>query len=475
MKLKSLFSALLLGCAMMAQAQSANDPTIMTINGQPISRSEFEYSYNKNNSEGVIDKKSVEEYVDLFINYKLKVQAAIDAKMDTMPAYKREFLNYRDQQIRPTIINDADVEAEAYKIYKETQERIDGAGGMRQVSHILIMVPPKATAEEMMADSARADSIYSAIMKGSDFNEMARRYSADKASVAKGGQLNWITKGQTVPTFENAAYSMRPGEISRPVKSPFGWHIIRMDGQRNFFEYDSLKADIMKFIEMRGLREKIINDKLDSLAKVQNTTPEAILDQRLVEMEAKDPDLKNLVREYHDGLLLFEVSNRTIWGKAASDEAGLLQYFKKHKKQYKWDEPRFKGMAYHVKDEADVAAVRNAVKGLPFGDWADKLRSTFNNDSVIRIRVEKGIFKKGDNPLVDRNEFKVNVNVTPTKDYPIDATYGKMIKAPEEMNDVRGQVTADYQNLLEEQWVKELRKKYPVVINREVLATVNKH
>ena len=123
MKLKSLFSALLLGCAMMAQAQSANDPTIMTINGQPISRSEFEYSYNKNNSEGVIDKKSVEEYVDLFINYKLKVQAAIDAKMDTMPAYKREFLNYRDQQIRPTIINDADVEAEAYKIYKETQDR----------------------------------------------------------------------------------------------------------------------------------------------------------------------------------------------------------------------------------------------------------------------------------------------------------------------------------------------------------------
>ena len=273
MKLKSLFSALLLGCAMMAQAQNANDPTIMTINGQPISRSEFEYSYNKNNSEGVIDKKSVEEYVDLFINYKLKVQAAIDAKMDTMPAYKREFLNYRDQQIRPTIINDADVEAEAYKIYKETQERIDGAGGMRQVSHILIMVPPKATAEEMMADSARADSIYSAIMKGSDFYEMARRYSDDKASAAKGGQLNWITKGQPVPTFENAAYSMRPGEISRPVKSPFGWHIIRMDGQRNFFEYDSLKADIMKFIEMRGLREKIINDKLDSLAKVQNPRP----------------------------------------------------------------------------------------------------------------------------------------------------------------------------------------------------------
>ena len=268
---------------------------------------------------------------------------------------------------------------------------------------------------------------------------------------------------------------MKPGEISRPVKSPFGWHIIRMDAKRNFFDYDSLRTDIIKFIEMRGLREKIINEKLDSLAKAQNTTPEAILDKKLVQLEAKDPNLTNLVREYHDGLLLFEISNRTIWGKASQDEQGLQKYFKKHKKNYKWAEPRFKGMAYHVKTEADVAAVRDAVKGLPFSQWADKLRSTFNNDSVIRIRVEKGIFKKGDNPLVDRNEFKADAKVTPMKDYPIDATYGKIIKAPEEMDDVRGQVTADYQNLLEEQWVKELRKKYPVVVNREVLATVNKH
>ena len=75
MKFKSLFVALLLTFGATANAQQ-NDPTIMTINGQPVSRSEFEYSYNKNNSEGVIDKKTVDEYVDLFINYKLKVAAA---------------------------------------------------------------------------------------------------------------------------------------------------------------------------------------------------------------------------------------------------------------------------------------------------------------------------------------------------------------------------------------------------------------
>ena len=83
-----------------------DDPTIMTINGQPVSRSEFEYSYNKNNSEGVIDKKSVDEYVDLFVNYKLKVLAAKEARIDTLSSFKKEFLQYRDQQIRPTMIKD---------------------------------------------------------------------------------------------------------------------------------------------------------------------------------------------------------------------------------------------------------------------------------------------------------------------------------------------------------------------------------
>ena len=73
MKFYALITAMLLQGGI---AFAQNDPTIMIINGQPVSRSEFEYSYNKNNSEGVIDKKSVNEYVDLFINYKLKVQAA---------------------------------------------------------------------------------------------------------------------------------------------------------------------------------------------------------------------------------------------------------------------------------------------------------------------------------------------------------------------------------------------------------------
>jgi peptidyl-prolyl cis-trans isomerase SurA len=133
-------------------------------------------------------------------------------------------------------------------------------------------------------------------------------------------------------------------------------------------------------------------------------------------------------------------------------------------------------MAYHVKDKADVKAVKNCVKKLPFDQWAEVLRSTFNPDSVIRIRVEKGLFKQGDNPLVDKEIFKQNTTVTPVEGYPIDAVFGKVLKkGPEDYTDVRGQVTADYQDMLEKNWVTDLRRRYPVTVNQDVLKTVNKH
>jgi peptidyl-prolyl cis-trans isomerase SurA len=200
------------------------------------------------------------------------------------------------------------------------------------------------------------------------------------------------------------------------------------------------------------------------------------MDKTAEEMSARDPELKNLIREYHDGLLLYEVSNREVWDKAAKDEAGLAKFFKKNKKKYAWDKPRYKGMAYHVKDEADVKAVRDCVKKLPFDKWADALRSTFNADSVIRIRVEKGIFREGDNALIDSVVFQKDTTVAHLKDYPIDAVYGKLLKkGPEDYTDVRGLVVADYQELLEQQWVARLRKQYPFQVNNDVLQTVNKH
>ena len=161
-----------------------NDPVIMTIAGEPVLRSEFEYSYNKNNTEGVIDKKTVEEYVDLFVNYKLKVAAALAEKMDTMTSYKKEYVGYRDQQVRPTLINQADVEAEAQKIYRDTKDRV-GADGLITPAHILLRLPQQAGNDEQIRVKNRADSIYNAIMAGADFAQLAAKLPSWLPSVVR--------------------------------------------------------------------------------------------------------------------------------------------------------------------------------------------------------------------------------------------------------------------------------------------------
>lgn len=474
MKFKSLLAAMLI-VASSAGAQTA-DPVVMTINGKPVLRSEFEYSYNKNNSETVVDKKSVADYVPLFVNYKLKVLAAEAAGIDTTSAFRKEFLSYRDQQVRPSFINDDDVEAEARKIYKETQTRIDSNGGLVRPSHILLMLKQNATQAEQDAAKLRADSIYTALVKGANFADLARRLSDDKGSASRGGDISWVQKGQTVKEFEDVVFAMKKGELSKPFLSPFGYHIVKLMDKQNFFPYDTLRADIRRFIDQRGLRDHIVSQKLDSLAKAAQpaTTVQSLLDKRADEMAAKDPALRNLIREYHDGLLLYDISNRLVWDKAAKDEAGLAAFFKKNRKRYAWTEPRFKGIAYNCKDAADVEAVKRSIKKVDFDDWAETLRKQFN-DSTLRIKVVKGIFKKGDNALVDREIFQVDTTYTAPKGYEHTAVFGKKLKAPKTYDDVRELVVADYQEYLEKQWIADLRKQYPVVLNEEALATVNKH
>lgn len=474
MKVKSLLVALLVA-ATTTSAQTA-DPTIMTINGKAVPRSEFEYSYNKNNSETVVDKKGVDEYIDLFVNYKLKVMAAEEAGIDTTKAFRDEFRMYRDQQIRPSFINDNDVEREARTIYEDTRKRIDGNGGLVRPRHILVSLKQNATKAQSDSALVRADSIYNALIKGADFAELAQRCSDDKGSARRGGDLSWVQRGYMVKEFEDAIFAMKPGEISKPILSPFGYHIIKVEAKQNFFPYDTVRADIHRFIESRGLRERIISQNIDSIAKhsVPQCTPEDIINRRADEMTAADPALKNLIREYHDGLLLYEISNRTVWDKAAKDEKGLAAYFKKNRKRYKWEQPRFKGIAYWVKQEGDVEAVKKSLKNIPFEKWAERLRKEFN-DSTIRIKVVKGIFREGDNALIDKVVFAKDTTVADVKDFPISATYGEKLKAPKTYNDVRELVVADYQEQLEKAWIEALRKRYTVIVNKDVLSTVNKH
>ena len=483
MKLKTLFTACLISVAATAQTVQ-DDPIIMTINGKPVPRSEFEYSYNKNSSEGVIDKKSVQEYVDLFINYKLKVEAALDARYDTLTSYQQEFAQYRDQQIRPMLVTDADMEAEALNIYNQTVERI-GPDGLIQTAHILIRCDQQAPQADWDAARVRIDSIYQVLAQIPDtaaratrFAELATSLSQDPGSARQGGLLPFVQKGQLVSEFENAAFALQPGEMSPVVQSPFGYHIILMKGRKQLEPYSYHHDAILRFMEQRNLRDQIAHQIVDSIVMVSNgqLTSQDVMKQKADELSQNDMELKYLIQEYHDGLLLYEISNQLVWDKAAKDEPGLERYFNKNRKKYNWDEPRYKGMAYHVKDQADVQAVADCVRNLPFDQWAEALRTTFTADSVIRIRVEKGIFRQGDNALIDSAVFHKDTTVNHLKDYPIDAVFGHLLPTgPEDYTDVRGLVVADYQEQLEKEWVAQLRRKYSFKVNKKVLKTVNAH
>lgn len=451
----------------------------MSINGVDVPRSEFEYSYNKNNGDGVIDKKSVEEYVDLFVNYKLKVAAALDARLDTLSSFQQEYSMYRDQQVRPTIVTDADMLREARRMYDRTKEAL-GSRGLIRPAHILLELSTTATPQEQERVKVRIDSVYRALQAGADFSELARKVSQDSYSAPQGGLLPWIGQGQTLKEFEDVAFSLQTGQMSAPFLSPIGYQIVMMKGRKQLEPFDSLKTELLTVLERRGIRDNITDVKLKNMADASQgeLSREDILTRRSDSLAAVDPEMKYLFQEYHDGLLLFEISSREVWDKATSDEGALKAWFEAHRKDYVWDTPRYKGIAYHVKVKKDVKAVKNCVKNLPFDDWTEALRTTFNPDSVIRIRVEKGLFKPGDNATVDRLVFKIasNASVSSTAtDYPIDAVYGKKLKKPTDYTEVRSQVVEDYQEFLERQWVKDLRKRYPVVINEAVLKTVNKH
>ena len=166
---------------------------------------------------------------------------------------------------------------------------------------------------------------------------------------------------------------------------------------------------IVRSFEQQGLRDAIADMKVQQRIEQSGgtLTGQQVMQARADSLAAVDSEMKYLIQEYHDGLLLYEISNREVWERAEKDEPGLRAWFDAHKKDYAWQEPHYKGIAYHVKTKADVKAVKRSIKKVPFEQWAEVLRTTFNADSVIRIRVEKGIFKAGDNGTIDRLVFKL--------------------------------------------------------------------
>lgn len=473
-KLLFAFSVALMGQVVSAQT---DDPIVMTVNGVDVPRSEFEYSYNKNNTDLVVDKKSLDEYVELFVNYKLKVAAALDAQLDTMEAFKEEVAEYRSQQAEDYLIDSAFIENEARKTYEATKANI-GPDGMFRAAHILLRLPQQATAAEQAEAKVRIDSIYVALQAGADFAETAKALSEDPGTAREGGMLPWLFKGQLLKEFEDVALAMQPGEMSEPFLSPVGYHIVLMSERKQFEPYEYHRESIYQFLEQRGIRAHAKQAKGVKLAQEMGggITPEEALAKAEMELDNKYMDFKYLMKEFYDGSLLYEMSTREVWDKAAKDEEGLEKFFKKNKKNYRYEEPLYRGLIVHCVSDDVLEQVKKIVKKQPQKEWIKIIRSAFNSDSLMQVKMVRGPFKQGKNVYADYYAFKQGERPDTVAGFPVTGVVGKLQKkGPDTYEDVRGPLTADYQQHLEQLWVKELRQRYTVVLYPEALATVNKH
>lgn len=462
--------------ALTAEAQTKADPIIMTVNGTPVTRSEFEYSYNKNGSqEDAVEQKSVEEYVPMFVNYKLKVEAAKEARMDTAAAFKKEFLQYRDMQLTPYMVDSLYIDSVARSIYDSSEKQLGGKD-LLQPRHILIGVKQNATDAENAAGKALADSLYEELVNGADFAELAKQYSKDPGTAARGGLLPWIGPGNTLPEFEEAAYALNVGEMSHPVKTAAGYHIIRMEDRKALEPYDTLRPQIVRFLKSRGIEEASAEAKIKKIVDASGgrLNRESVLDSVLAAHVGTDNDLKYLVQEYHDGLLFYDVSKQQVWDPAKADTQALETQFKKNKKKYAWTEPRFKGFVIHGKTAADVKAAKKVLKANADGDWRAAIKSQVNKDSTVVSVSGPMLVKSGENAYVDGLVFGKDKKAQ-NKKYPVSDVFGKKLSQPKSYLDVKSVVENDLQDIREKEWVEGLRKKYPVTINEDVVKTVNQH
>ncbi len=194
------------------------------------------------------------------------------------------------------------------------------------------------------------------------------------------------------------------------------------------------------------------------------------LDTEREALSEKYPEYRNLVNEYRDGMLLFEVSNQNVWEKASKDKEGLEKFFNANRGKYTWENPKYKGYVVFCTNDSLEQVVSAYLKSnvIPADSLAAVTKREFGRD----VKIERVIAAQGENAIVDAVAFGGEKPAPSGRWTNYFAYQGRIIPSPEEAADVRGAVTTDYQAELEKQWVASLREKYPYKVNQKVLKKI---
>lgn len=243
---------------------AAKEEIIMTVNGQGVTRSEFEYLYNKNRQQQV-DPQTLEEYAEMFKIYKLKVADALDQRLDTLPSFVQEMAQYKTDLATPYMTDSIFINTLVKEAYDRSREEVEA---------FHIMLPRGRNAAESQQYKQKADSIHNALLAGSDFATLAKEFSVDKGSSDRGGRMGFITEGRFPYAFEEVAFSLQPGEISDVVDSGQGFHILK-GGQHRPARGTVLVEHIMKMVKPDATPEQVTAAKasIDSIYNAVKANP----------------------------------------------------------------------------------------------------------------------------------------------------------------------------------------------------------
>ena len=503
-------------------AWQETDPVLIRINGKEVRRSEFEYVYNKNRSLPGVEKKTLKEYVKLFVDFKLKVAAAEAAGIDTTQAFRQELAEYRRLLLQDYLIDAGAAEEEARSCYDRMATA--SQSGRVLVSHIFKYLPQNVLRSELKKVESQMDSVYRVLEKdttAATFAACVRRLSDEKKPF-------WVERLQMPVEFEEVVFRLKPGEISKPFFTPQGIHIVKVLAREDLAPFDEMKPDIMAHqLQALGIRSKGVQAFIKNLKQKYHYTSnekgiselfskgstkqvlftidgqeytgeafarfaaydvegirrqlDSFVNKSLLDYEDKHlkencAEFRHLMQEFREGMLCFEMSNREVWQKALEDETGLQAYFQAHASDYHWETPRYRGIVLHCASKRVGKRVRKLLKEIPEEEWSDGIRLVFNAEGKQQVRYEQGVFLMGDNATVDALAFKKKKREMPVDEsYPFTTIFGKIEKGPSSVEEVQGQVVADYQQYLDAAWVARLRAAGKVEINQEVLKTVNNH
>lgn len=209
-------------------AQKDDDLVLFTINGQPTKLAEFQYIYDKTNGTNAdYSRQSLEEYLELYIKFKLKVQKAKDMKLDTVPSLKSELMGYRQQLANSYLIDRQITDKLMREAYERKKQDVD-------ISHIMIAVNQNATPEDTLRALNKIKDIQAQIKNGKSFEEMATTYSDDNTSKNNGGRVGYITAvlSNGFYDLETAAYTAPSNQVVGPLRTAIGYHLVKVNNRR---------------------------------------------------------------------------------------------------------------------------------------------------------------------------------------------------------------------------------------------------